>query len=262
MEVPYIRLNNEKSLYTWAGIFLVLLTTALTGVFSKFDLKEAIIAMPGLVNFIMTDFLPPAYSEIGNIASPLLDTMYMAIISTLSATVCSVVLAVMCAAPTTPHPSIKTAIRAFVSLLRNIPALAWTLILVPAFGIGKFVGLLALFIGSVGTLTRYFAESIEEINQGGIEAIRSVGGSYWQTLKCGVFPQCYPGMVSWTLYNLELNIRASTIIGMVGGGGIGMYIQSKIKLFRYDYAMMAILLVAVSVLVLEFASKKIRSRLI
>lgn len=262
METPYIRLNQGKSLYTWAGIVLILLSTAVTGVFSKFDLKEAVNAVPGLFNFIMTDFLPPAVSEIKNIAGPLLDTMYMAVIATVSATVCSLILAVLCAAPTTPNPLVKTAIRAVVSLLRNIPDLAWALILVPAFGIGKFVGLLALFIGSLGTLTRYFAETIEEINQGGIEAIRSVGGSYWQTLKCGVFPQCFPGLVSWTLYNLELNIRASTIIGMVGGGGIGLYIQSTIKLFRYNYAMMAILLIAVSVLILEFASKKIRSHLL
>lgn len=77
-----------------------------------------------------------------------------------------------------------------------------------------------------------------------------------------MIPQCMPRIISWTLYNMELNIRASTIIGMVGGGGIGLYIQSTIKLFRYDYAFMAILIVGMLVLRIELVSKKIREAIL
>ncbi|MEW9121517.1 MAG: phosphonate ABC transporter, permease protein PhnE [Thermotaleaceae bacterium] len=262
MDSTYIALKKEKSFYTWAGAALILLTTIGTGHMSEFDLLEAIRVMPGIADFILTDFLPPAIQAMPQIISPLLDTFYMAIVSTISGALVSIFLALLGATPTMPHPIFKYFIRAFVSLLRNVPELAWTLILVPAFGIGKFVGMLALFLGSVGTMTRFFTESIEEIDLGGIEAIRSVGGSYWQTLKNGVIPQCMPRIISWTLYNMELNIRASTIIGMVGGGGIGLYIQYTIKLFRYDYAFMAILIVGMLVLGIELVSKKIREAIL
>jgi len=261
-EAAHIPLRAEKLFYTWIGIVLVIVAAVVTGIASKFDPEEAVTVLPGVFDFIVTDFLPPAPKAIPSIIEPLLDTMYMAVVSTVSGAFLSLFLALLCASPTAPHPLARTAIRAFCSLLRNIPSLAWALILVPAFGIGKLVGLIALFIGSIGTMTRFFTEAIEEIDRGGMEAIRSTGGSYWQTLYCGVIPQVTPSLVSWTLYNLELNIRSSTVIGMVGGGGIGLYIQSTVKLFRYDYAAMAILMVAVLVVLLEYLSKKIREVLL
>lgn len=254
-----IPLKKEKSYYTWAGVIIVILSAVITGGLTNFNIKSAIIAIPGVLDFISSDFLPPSVDALPSLVEPFLDTIYMGVVATFTGALVSLILAFLCAAPTTPHSSLKILIRGFISLLRNIPSLAWALILVPAFGIGPLVGLVALFIGSVGTMTRFFTEAIEEVDQSGIEAVKSVGGSYWQTLKGGVVPQCLPSIVTWTLYNLELNIRASTIIGMVGGGGIGLYIQSTIKLFRYDYAAMAIMIVAVFVILLEFLSKKVRS---
>ncbi|KUO69226.1 MAG: hypothetical protein APF77_03100 [Clostridia bacterium BRH_c25] len=261
MQMTYLPLKKEKSFYTWAGVFIVIFTGVVTGFISHFDAIEAIRIIPGVLSFIFIDFLPPAHTALPNIVNPLLDTFYMAVVSTVTAALISIVLAFLCATPTMPHPVFKIAIRAFASLLRNIPALAWTIILVPAFGIGKSVGVIALTIGSLGSLIRFFTETIEEIDTGKIEAIRSSGGSYWQVLRAGVMPQCTPGLISWTLYSLELDIRASTIIGMVGGGGVGFYIQSTIKLFKYDHAAMAIVIVAMLVLVIEYLSKKIRERI-
>ena len=262
MQLEYIPLKKEKSLYTWAGVLLTLFTAVITGYMTEFDIKEAFITLPGVLNFISTDFLPPEIKAVPDFLPSLLDTFYMAIISTVTGAAISLVLALLCAAPTTPHPAVKLVIRAAASCLRNIPALAWTIIFVPAFGIGKTVGLMALTLGSMGTMIRFFAETIEEIDMGGIEAVRSAGGSYWQVLKSGVLPQCFPGIISWSLYNLELDIRASTIIGMVGGGGIGFFIQFTIKLFRYEQATMAIIAVAVLVLLTETISRKIRERIL
>jgi phosphonate transport system permease protein len=261
MQLTDIPLKKEKSFNTWAGVFLVIVTALGTGYMSEFSIPEAIKVIPGILGFIFTDFLPPNAKAVPNIISPLLDTFYMAVIATGTAGIISLVLALLSAAPTAPNLMFKVTIRAVASLLRNIPALGWAMILIPAFGIGKFVGLLALTISSIGTMTRFFTETIEEIDVGKIEAIRATGGSYWQTLKNGVLPQCTPGLVAWTLYNLEVDIRASTIIGMVGGGGVGLFIQSSLKLFRYDHATMAILLVAILVLVVEFISKKVRERI-
>ncbi len=261
MQFTYIPLKKEKSLYTWTGVFLVLFTAIITGYVTQFDIREAVIVLPGILDFILVDFLPPALKAVPDFMTSLLDTLCMAIISTTTGAVISMFFALLCATPTTPNSIVKLVIRGFASCLRNIPGLAWAIIFVPAFGIGKTVGLLALTLGSLGSMIRFFTETIEEVDPGGIEAVRSVGGSYWQVLKSGVLPQCFPGIISWALYNLELNIRASTIIGMVGGGGIGFFIQFNIKLFRYEYATMAIIAVAVLVLLTESISKKIRERI-
>lgn len=261
MELGYIPLKKEKSLYTWIGVIIVLMTTIITGCLTEFKINEAIIALPGVLSFIATDFLPPEITIVPEFFPSLLDTIYMAFISTTTGAVFSLILALLCANPTTPHPVVKLVIRAFASLLRNIPALAWAIIFVPAFGIGKTVGLLALVLGSMGSMIRLFTETIEEIDIGSIEAIRTTGGTYWQVLKNGVLPQCFPGIISWSLYNFELDIRASAIIGMVGGGGIGFFIQFTIKLFRYKQATMAILTIAIIILLTESISKKIRERM-
>jgi len=256
-----IPLKKENDLRTWLFVVGVIFITLVTGYITEFDVKKAILALPGIFSFIAEDFLPPDITAVPKFMESLMDTFYMAFISTTTGAVISLVLALLCASPTSPNNVVEFSIRAFASSLRNIPSLAWTIMLVPAFGIGKTVGLMALLIGAIGSMTRFFTETIEEIDMGNIEALRSVGGSYWQVLKCGVLPQCYPGLIAWTLYNFELGIRASTIIGMVGGGGIGFYIQSTIKLFQYDQAMMAVLVVAVVVLIAEATSKKIREQI-
>ena len=257
-----IPLARRKNFFAWAGLVLVAGTAFVTGQVTSFNLFDALAAIPGIFGFLVNDFLPPNVLVMPDILTPLLDTLAMAVVSTVIASAVSLVLAFLCAAPTTPHPVFRLALRAFASALRNIPSLAWVMILVPAFGIGKFVGVVALVIGSVGSLTRFFTETIEEIDRDKLEAIRATGGSYWQVLKNGVFPQCLPGFTGWMLYNFELDVRASSVIGMVGGGGIGFFIQFNLKLFKYADAMMGILVVVVVVLLIEWVSKKIREVLL
>lgn len=261
-KLAYLPLKKEKNFNVWAGVLLIVLTVVITGQITEFNLTEAFLAIPGIVNFILTDFFPPAVKALPQITSPLLDTFYMAVVATVTSALISIGLAFLGATPTTPHLFFKVFIRALASILRNIPALGWTIILVPAFGIGKLVGVIALTIGSLGSMIRFYIETIEEIDTGKIEAVRATGGSYWQILRSAVLPQSLPSLISWTLYSFELDIRASTIIGMVGGGGIGFYIQSTIKLFRYDAAAMAIMEVALLVVIIEFISKKIREWLL
>jgi phosphonate transport system permease protein len=257
-----IPLKKQRSLLTWLGLAAVVTATILTGYASSFSIPEAVLAIPGILKFIFTDFLPPNFAALPQILNPLLDTLAMAVVSTVMASLLSLILAFLCAAPTTPHPAVRVVIRGFASCLRNIPSLAWVMILVPAFGIGKFVGVLALIIGSLGSMTRFFAETIEEVDKDKLEAIRATGGTYWQVLKNGVIPQCTSGFIAWILYNFELDVRASAIIGMVGGGGIGFFIQFSLKLFRYADAAMGIAVVAVVVLLIEWASKKIREAIL
>lgn len=257
-----IRLDNQKKSLVIIGAVLIALLTVITSIWTKYNLLEAGLAIPGVVNFILTDFLPPSVHAMPQLIPSLLDTIYMAIVSTVISGILALILALLCAETTAPSAFLRVLIRGFASALRNIPALAWALIFVPVFGIGKTIGVLALSIGALGSMTRLFTETIEEIDPGKVEALRATGASYWQTLRNGVIPQAVPGLLSWSLYNFELDVRASTIIGMVGGGGIGFFIQSTIKLFKYKQTSMAILIVALLILGVELISKRIREKVI
>src|SRR5206468_4361101 len=107
------------------------------------------------------------------------------------------------------------------------------IILVAAYGLGPLVGTLALVISALGNLIRAYAEVLEEIDMAQVEAVRATGAKYLQVLAQAVWPQFWTGFIAWSLYQLELNIRSSTIIGMVGGGGLGFVIQNGLKLFQF-----------------------------
>ncbi|WP_231686991.1 ABC transporter permease subunit [Bacillus sp. JCM 19034] len=161
-----------------------------------------------------------------------------------------------------PHPAVQIFMRGFSSLFRNIPVFIWAILLTASFGLGVLVGTLSLVIVSVGALTRAFAEVLEEIDMGQLEAVKATGANYFQAIAQGVIPQFLPGFFGWSLYMLEINVRASTIIGMVGGGGLGFVIQSNIKLFQYGEVCMGIILILAIVLLTEWITNQIRERII
>ena len=254
--------KRKKRLQTWGIILFIIGLSIWSAIGTDFTFYE-IFAGTGLITqFIFLDLLPPDFAATGSLLQALLETIYMGFVGMVVGAFISLFLSFLAASTTTPHPAIQMIVRAFTSILRNIPGLIWALILVAAYGIGTTVGTLSLIISSIGFLTRVFADNLEEIDLGKIEALKASGASYFQVLMQGVFPQFYPGFVAWSLYKLELNIRASTIIGMVGGGGIGFAIQKSIKLFQYKEVSMAILLVLVLILGTELITRKIRERII
>ncbi|MDQ6420240.1 phosphonate ABC transporter, permease protein PhnE [Paenibacillus sp. LHD-117] len=212
--------------------------------------------------FLFEDLLPPDAASFPGLIQPALDTIYMSFVAMFIGSIIAGFLSIFAAATTSPHPAIQIGLRAFSAMFRNIPVIIWTILLVASFGLGNLVGTLSLVIVSVGMLIRCYAESLEEIDMGQVEALRAAGASYWQVIGQAVLPQFLPSFVGWSLFNLEVNVRASTIVGMVGGGGLGFAIQSGIKLFQYKEVSMAVLLVLVIVLATEFMTNRIRERII
>lgn len=229
---------------------------------TNFSIPRLFEGTVNLISFIVFDFFPPDFSFISSLIGPTLETIYMSFVAMVLGSMIAVFLAIFAAATTSPHPVVQVLVRAFSSLFRNIPVLIWTILLSAAFGLGTLVGTIALIIVSIGALTRAFAEILEEIDMKQVEAIRATGASYFQVLSQGVMPQFMPGFVGWTLYMLEMNIRASTIIGMVGGGGLGFVIQTQIKLFQYEQVSMAVLLTLILVLITEWLTSQVRERVI
>ena len=129
-------------------------------------------------------------------------------------------------------------------------------------GIGPFAGMLALAVHSVATLGKLFSEQIESVDPGPLEAIAATGASPVQVVLYGVVPQIVPQFLALTFYRWDINVRMSTIIGFVGGGGIGFLLQQWINLLKYHEAGTALLAIACVVITLDIASARIREKIL
>jgi phosphonate ABC transporter permease subunit PhnE len=152
--------------------------------------------------------------------------------------------------------------RALLNTIRSIEPLIMGLVFVIWVGIGPFAGVLALTLHSIASLGKLYSEQVENIDEGPIEALDSTGASRLQMIIYAVIPQIIPPYIAFTMYRWDINVRMSTIIGFVGGGGIGLLLQQQINLLRYRDAGVAVLAIAIVVSVLDYASASIRERLI
>ncbi|MCK6576948.1 MAG: ABC transporter permease subunit [Anaerolineae bacterium] len=153
-----------------------------------------------------------------------------------------------------------TATRTILNALRSIEPLIMGLVFVIWVGIGPFAGVLALALHSIASLGKLYSEQIESIDSGPIEALESTGANRLQTIMYAVVPQIIPPYIAFTMYRWDINVRMSTIIGFVGGGGIGFVLQQQINLLRYRDAGVAVLAIAIVVSILDYASAAIRER--
>ncbi len=157
---------------------------------------------------------------------------------------------------------IYTSVRLVLNVIRSIEPLIWAVMGVIWIGPGPFAGFIALTIHSVAALGKLYSESIESINEGPIEALQAVGANRLQTIIYAVVPQVLPPFTSFTLYRWDINVRMSTIIGMVGGGGIGFLLIQWIRQFQYLQAGMAVWMIAITVAILDFVSASIREKMV
>ncbi len=151
--------------------------------------------------------------------------------------------------------------RTALNTVRSIEPLIMGLVFVIWVGIGPFAGVLALTLHSIAALGKLYSEQVENIDSGPIEALDSTGASRLQTIVYAVVPQIIPPYIAFTMYRWDINVRMSTIIGFVGGGGIGLLLQQQINLLRYRDAGVAVLAIAVVVSILDYTSASIRSRI-
>lgn len=151
--------------------------------------------------------------------------------------------------------------RTTLNTVRSIEPLIMGLVFVIWVGIGPFAGVLALTLHSIAALGKLYSEQVENIDDGPLEALTSTGASRLQTIIYAVVPQIVPPYIAFTMYRWDINVRMSTIIGFVGGGGIGLLLQQQINLLRYRDAGVAVLAIAVVVSILDYASASIRSRI-
>ncbi len=152
--------------------------------------------------------------------------------------------------------------RTILNIIRSIEPMIWALIAVVWVGLGPFAGILALTIHTIAALGKLYSESIESIDPGPIEAIQATGATKLQTIAYAVVPQMIPPFISFTIYRWDINVRMSTVIGMVGGGGIGFLLVQYIRLLDYKSAGIAVWFIAVTVATLDYISAEIRAKYI
>jgi phosphonate transport system permease protein len=221
------------------------------------DLAEGV----GRLGEFLAEAFPPDLDRIGAIASALLVTFEIALLGTLIGVLLSVPLAVAAARNTTPNRLVYLVTRGFISVCRTIPDLVWALIFVVAVGLGPQAGVLAVAVDVLGLCGRFFAEAIEEVDDGVLEGLRSGGAPERAVVAGAVLPTCLPSFAGTSMFALESAVRSSVTIGLVGAGGIGIELSVSMALLRYDEALTIILAIFVVVLGVERFSAALRRRI-
>ncbi len=158
--------------------------------------------------------------------------------------------------------AIYYATRTILNIVRAIEPLIWALIAVVWVGLGPFAGIIALTVHSIAALGKLYSEAIEGIDPGPIEAIQATGATRLQTIVYAVIPQMIPPFVSFSIYRWDINVRMSTVIGLVGGGGIGFLLVQYVRLLDYRAAGIAVWFIAITVAILDYVSAEIRARFV
>ena len=152
--------------------------------------------------------------------------------------------------------------RTVLNIVRSVEPLIWAVIAVAVVGLGPFAGIVALTLHSIAALGKLYSEAIESIDPGPIEAIQATGANWFQTVIYAVIPQIIPPFVSFTIYRWDINVRMSTVIGLVGGGGIGFLLVQWMRLTDFKAAGIAVWFIVITVAVLDFVSANIRERFV
>ncbi|MFC4232527.1 phosphonate ABC transporter, permease protein PhnE [Parasediminibacterium paludis] len=210
--------------------------------------------------YFLAKMFPPDWGSFQEMLVPTIDSLLMAILGTFFGTILSLFIAIF-AASNISNKWIKAICRGLISIERAIPELFILLILITAFGFGAMPGVIALMLGCVGMMGKFFADAIEDTDPVILESMRSLGADKIQTLYFGIIPQIFPTILSTALFRLEINIRLSIILGAVGAGGIGYELENSFSMLQYNRALSALLIVLVMVFGIEKISNYFRNKL-
>lgn len=204
--------------------------------------------------------MPPDFSGYRSWIRPLIDTLAMSIAGTAIAVVFSLVVAFVAARNTAPHPLVFGVARVLLNALRSVPELIMGIIFVAAVGFGALPGVLALGLHSVGMVSKFFAEAIEHVDEAPVEAARAAGATPMQVLLHAVLPQVTPQFADVAIYRWEYNFRASTVMGMVGAGGIGFELMGSLRIMQYQEVAAILLVILAMVTLVDAFSGVLRKR--
>ena len=207
--------------------------------------------------------VPPDWGSIGRLWRPLWDTTNMATLGTALAIVVAIPIAYCAARNTTPSAALVRPIALFVIVSsRSINSLIWALMLVVIVGPGVLAGILAIGLRSIGFCAKLLYEAIEEIDESQVEAVRATGASRAQVTAYGIVPQVLPAFAGMSVFRWDINIRESTVLGLVGAGGIGLPLNAALTTLAWTQVSLILLIIIGTVVVSEWVSAKVRHAII
>ncbi len=218
---------------------------------------------PRIAGDIFTRATPPRWSYMEKLWVPIWDTINIATLGTIGALIMAVPVAFLAARNTTPSRwLIRPVALLIIVSTRSINSLIWALLLIAIIGPGVFAGIVAIAIRSIGFCAKLLYEAIEEINVDQVEAITATGASRWQVMAYGVVPQILPAFAGIAVFRWDVNIRESTVLGLVGAGGIGLQLSSSLNTLAWPQVSLILLVILLAVIISEWVSAKVRGAII
>lgn len=211
---------------------------------------------------ILGELLAPNWSFLPRTLPAMLETIQMAVIAAVIGCGIALPVAFLASRITAPNLPSFVADRAVLSVIRAIPDILYALIFVSAVGIGPLAGIIALVLFNIGVVAKLLSETVDGVDVGPIEAARAAGANRTQTVRWAVVPQVLPNYVAYSLYTFELNIRASTVIGITGAGGIGNQLFTQYRFFNWENVSVIVVELFVLVFLIELVSIWLRRRLV
>jgi phosphonate transport system permease protein len=258
------RRERGRQLMIWAGQFLtVALVVYCWQLVSERTIWEFVTDAPAQALDLAERMVPPKWSYMDVLWRPIWDTASIATLGTLMAIAMAFPLAFLAARNTTPSTTFVRPIALFIIVSsRSINSLLWALMLVMIIGPGVLAGVLAIGFRSIGFCSKLLYEAIEEIDRDQVEAITATGASGPQILNYGIVPQILPAFAGISVFRWDINIRESTVLGLVGAGGIGLQLSSSIDTVTWTQVSVILLVILVAVIFSEWVSAKVRHAII
>jgi len=214
--------------------------------------------LAALLKFIGLMFPPSTGGHLQLFLKAMAETLSIALLGTLVASVLAMPLALLAAKNTSPNNSLRFLVRRLLDVIRGIDTLIWALVFVGVVGLGPFAGILAIAVADTGALGKLFSEAIEATRARERESIVASGGTALMGVRFGLMPQVLPIIAGQVFYFFESNTRSATIIGIVGAGGIGLQLSEQIRTFDFDQVAFIVLLILGAVGAIDWISGKLR----
>ena len=207
--------------------------------------------------------IPPAFGYLWELMEPLWDTINIATLGTLIAIVIAIPIAFLAARNTTPSARIaRPCALLLIVASRSINSLIWGLLLVTIIGPGVFAGVIAIALRSIGFIAKLLYEAIEEIDESQVDAVTATGASSLQVLDQAIVPQVMPAFAGISVFRWDINIRESTVLGLVGAGGLGLKLQASLNTLAWNQVTTILLVILATVAVSEWISARVRHAVI
>lgn len=254
----------RKRLFMWMGwLALVALFVFCWQVMTRDTIWMFVTDAPRQAADIGNRMMPPRWAYLPELWGPLWDTINIATLGTIGGVIMAVPVAFLAARNTTPSQHILRPVALFVIVAsRSINSLIWALLLVAIIGPGLLAGIVAIALRSIGFVGKLLYEAIEETERSQIEAIEATGASGAQVLNYGIVPQVMPAFWGISVFRWDINIRESTILGLVGAGGIGLKLQASLNTLAWSQVTVILLLILATVVLSEWVSSRVRHAII